>query len=32
MWEAACEPQEFQGANDLLKRAGVDDVFVQWGE
>jgi hypothetical protein len=31
-WEAVCEPQEFEEAVDLLKRAGIEDVFVQFGE
>jgi hypothetical protein len=31
-WEAECDPDEFQEAVKLLKRAGVDDVFVQFGE
>lgn len=30
-WEAVCDPSEFQEAVDLLKLAGVDDVFVQFG-
>jgi hypothetical protein len=30
-WEAHCGPGEFQEALDLLKRAGVEDLFVQWG-
>ena len=31
-WEAACEPEEFLEAVDLLKRAGVDDLFVRFGD
>jgi hypothetical protein len=31
-WEASCDPDEFQEAVDSLKRAGIDDVFVQFGE
>jgi hypothetical protein len=30
-WEAACDPSEFQEAVNLLKRAGIEDVFVQFG-
>jgi hypothetical protein len=30
-WEAACDPDEFHEAVDLLKRAGIEDVFVQFG-
>jgi hypothetical protein len=30
-WEAACEPEEFLEAVDLLKRTGIEDVFVQFG-
>jgi hypothetical protein len=30
-WEAACGPEEFHEAVDLLKRAGIEDVFVQFG-
>jgi len=30
-WEGHCEPDEFQKAIDLLKRAGIDDVLVQFG-
>jgi hypothetical protein len=30
-WEAACDPEEFDEAIALLKRAGVEDVFVQFG-
>src|ERR1051325_4319617 len=31
-WKATCEPEEFDEAVELLKRAGIDDVFVEWGE
>jgi hypothetical protein len=31
-WEAACDPDEFQEAVGLLKRAAVDDLFVQFGD
>jgi hypothetical protein len=31
-WEAACGPEEFHEAVDLLKRAGVDDMLVQFGD
>ena len=30
-WEAACDPDEFQEALGLLRRAGIEDVFVQFG-
>ena len=30
-WEAACDPDEFAVAVDLLKRAGIEDAFVQFG-
>jgi len=30
-WQAACEPEEFREAVDWLKRAGIDDVFVEFG-
>jgi len=30
-WEAVCEPQEFEEAVDLLKRAGIEDVFMHFG-
>jgi hypothetical protein len=30
-WEAGCDPDEFQEALGLLKRAGIEDVFVQFG-
>jgi hypothetical protein len=30
-WEAGCDPDEFHEAMDLLKRAGIEDVFVQFG-
>jgi hypothetical protein len=30
-WEAACDPDEFEEATDLLKRAGIEDVFEQFG-
>ena len=30
-WEAACGPEEFHEAMDLLKRAGIEDVFVRFG-
>ena len=30
-WEAVCEPQEFEEAVDLLKRAGIEDVFMHLG-
>src|SRR5262249_4462749 len=30
-WEAHCDPDEFHEAADLLKRAGIEDVFVQFG-
>jgi hypothetical protein len=31
-WEAACDPDEFQEALGLLRRAGIEDVFVQFGD
>jgi hypothetical protein len=30
-WEADCDPDEFHEAVDLLKRAGIEDGFVQFG-
>jgi hypothetical protein len=30
-WEAGFDPDEFEEAVDLLKRAGIEDVFVQFG-
>ena len=30
-WEAHCDPDEFHEAVDLLKRSGIEDVFVQFG-
>ena len=30
-WEACCDPDEFEEAVDLLKRAGIEDLFVQFG-
>ena len=30
-WEAACGPEEFHEAMDLLKRAGIEDGLVQFG-
>ena len=30
-WEAGCDPDDFEEALDLLKRAGIEDVFVQFG-
>ena len=30
-WEAACDPDELHEAVDLLKRAGIEDGFVQFG-
>jgi hypothetical protein len=30
-WEAHCDPGDFEEAADLLKRAGIEDVFVQFG-
>ena len=30
-WEAACAPDDSEEAVDLLKRAGIEDVFVQFG-
>ena len=31
MWEAGCEPEEFDEAMDWLRRAGIVDVFVEFG-
>jgi hypothetical protein len=30
-WEAGCDPDEFHEAVDLMKRAGIEDVFVEFG-
>jgi hypothetical protein len=30
-WEAACGPEEFHEAVELLRQAGVDDLFIQFG-
>ena len=30
-WEAGCDPDDFEGAVDLLKRTGIEDVFVKFG-
>ena len=30
-WEAGCDPDEFQEALGLLRRAGIEDVLVQFG-
>ena len=30
-WEAHCDPNEFHQAVDLLKRAGIEDVFMHFG-
>jgi hypothetical protein len=31
-WEAACDPEEFQKAMELLRRAGIDSPIVRRGE
>jgi hypothetical protein len=31
-WGAGCDPEEFQEAVALLKQAGVEDLFVQFGD
>jgi hypothetical protein len=31
LWVAGCDPDEFEEAMDWLKRAGIDDVFVEFG-
>jgi len=31
-WVAGCDPDEFDEAMDWLKRAGIDDLFVEFGE
>ena len=31
-WETHCDPDEFQEAVEFLKRAGIDDLFVQFGD
>ena len=31
-WVAGCDADEFDEAMELLKNAGMDDVFVQWRE
>jgi hypothetical protein len=30
-WEAHCDPNEFEEAVDLLKQAGIEDVFMHFG-
>jgi hypothetical protein len=30
-WVGGCDPDEFDEAMDWLKRAGIDDVLVQFG-
>jgi len=30
-WEAHCDPDDFEEAVNLLKRTGIEDVFVQFG-
>jgi len=30
-WEGGCDPGEFQEAIDLLKGAGINDLFVEFG-
>ena len=30
-WEAACDPDDFEEAVDLLKQTGIEDVLVQFG-
>jgi hypothetical protein len=30
-WEAHCDPNEFEEAVDLLKWAGIEDVFMHFG-
>jgi hypothetical protein len=30
-WETGCDPDDFEEAVDLLKRARIEDVFVQFG-
>ena len=30
-WEAVCDPNDFEEAVDLLKRAGIEDVFMYFG-
>ena len=30
-WVGGCDPDEFEEAMDSLKRAGIDDVFVEFG-
>lgn len=31
-WEAHCDPEEFHEAVELLRNAGVDNLFVQFGD
>ena len=31
LWVAGCDADEFEEAMDWLKRAGIDDVFVEFG-
>jgi hypothetical protein len=30
-WHSGCDPEEFDEAMELLKWAGIDDVFVEFG-
>ena len=30
-WQGGCDADEFDEAMDWLKRAGIDDVFVEFG-
>jgi len=30
-WEGGCDPDEFKEAVDLLRQAGITDLFVEFG-
>ena len=32
LWVAGCDADEFDAAMDLLKGAGISDLFVEFGE
>ena len=32
LWVGGCDPEEFDEAMDWLKWAGIDDVFVEFGD
>jgi len=31
-WVSGCDPWEFDEAMDWLKRAGIEDMFIEFGE